>query len=126
MAIVTPDFSEIREDVGPGTYRGIIKKAEVKDWPNGGQYVSWEIETYGEKETKNNGRRILHKTSTSGKGAFQLQNLYKAATGQTLTGNFDTDMLLGKQVEVQLEDGVRNGVPTGYVEVKKVRPVTGN
>lgn len=126
MALVTPDFSEVKEDVGPGTYKGIIKKAELKEWPNGGQYISWEIETYGEKETKNNGRRIFHKTATSGKGAFMLQNFYKAATGQPLTGKFETDMLLGKQIELQLADGVRNGTPTGYVEVKTVRPVTGN
>lgn len=128
MAIIKPDFSEIKEDVGPGTYKGRIKAAQVKDWPNGGQYVNWEIETYGEKETKNNGRRIFHKTSLSGKGAFQLQQFYKAATGQSLTGDFDTDMLLGKQVEVQVVDGVnrKTGEPTGYTEVAKVRPVTTN
>lgn len=126
MALVTPDFSEIKEDVGPGTYNGIIKKSEVKEWPKGGQYINWEIETYGEKETKNNGRRIFHKTSLTGKGSFMLQKFYRAATGQTLTGAFDTDQLLGKQVQVLVVDGTRNGEPTGYVEVKDVRPVSGN
>lgn len=126
MALVQADFSEIQDEVTPGTYKGVIKKGEVKAWPSGGQYVNWEIETYGETDAKNNGRRIFHKTSVSGKGAFMLQRLYKAATGQTLTGAFDTEQLVGKNVEVVVVDGVRDGQPTGYVEVKAVRPVTAN
>lgn len=125
--LVQPDFSEVKDEVTPGTYKGVIKKGEVKAWPSGGQYVNWEIETYGEAEAKNNGRRIFHKTATSGKGAFQLQKLYKAATGQALTGAFDTEQLVGKQVQVVVADGVnREGQPTGYTEVKNVMPVTTN
>lgn len=115
--LVTPDFSEIKEEVTPGTYKGIIKKGDVKEWPNGGQYVNWEIETFGETEAKNNGRRIFVKTSTSGKGAFVLQRLYRAAVGQALTGKFDTEQLIGKQVELEMAE--RNG----YIEMKTVRPV---
>ena len=126
MALVTPDFSEIKEDVGPGTYKGVIKKGEVKNWPDGSTYINWEIETYGEAEPKNNGRRIFHKTSTSGKGAFMLQKLYRAATGTVLAGPFDTEQLVGRQIEVQIVDGVRNGEPTGYTEVKNVKAVTTN
>lgn len=122
--LVNPDFSEIKEDVGPGTYRGVIKKAEVKEWPNGGQYINWEVETFGEAEPKNNGRRIFHKTSTSGKGAFMLQQFYRAATGQVLTGSFDTEQLVGRKIEVDVVQGVKNGEPTGYTEVKRVRPVS--
>lgn len=126
MALILPDFSEIQEDVSPGTYKGRIRKGEVKEWPNGGAYVNWEIETYGEAEPKNNGRRIFHKTSVSGKGAFMLQKFYRAATGQALSGQFDTEQLVGKSVEVEVVDGVnrQTGQPTGYVEVKAVRPVS--
>lgn len=124
--LVTPDFSEIKEDVGPGTYKGIIKKGEVKAWPDGSSYINWEIETFGEAEPKNNGRRIFHKTSVSGKGAFLLQKFYRAATGQTLSGSFDTEQLVGKRVEVTLADGMRNNEPTGYIEVKNVRAVSAN
>lgn len=129
MALVQPDFTEVTEAVGPGTYKGIIKKADVKTWEKSGtQYIDWTLETVGDTNPRNNGRRISHKTPVSGKGAFQLQNLYRAATGQTLKGSFDTDMLMGKQVEVELVDGVNRvtGQPTGYVEVKQVRSVTGN
>lgn len=122
--LITPDFSEIAEEITPGEYRGIIKKGEVKEWPNGGAYVNWEIETVGDTNPKNNGRRIFHKTSTSGKGAFMLQQIYKAATQEPLTGKFDTEQLVGKTVAITMVDGVRNGEPTGYVEVKRVKAVS--
>jgi len=122
--LVKPDFSEVKDEVTPGTYRGVIKKGDVKSWPNGGEYVNWEIETYGETDPKNNGRRIFHKTSVSGAGAFQLQRLYRAATGEPLTGPFDTEQLVGRKVELVVVDGVRNGEPTGYTEVKAVRPAS--
>lgn len=123
--LVKPNFDEIADEIKPGTYKGIVKRAEVKDWPNGGTYVSWEIETYGEPEPKNNGRRIFHKTSTSGKGAFQLQKFYRAATGKSLTGEFDTEECMGKAVELTVVNGVnrQTGELTGYPEVKAVKQV---
>lgn len=126
--LVNPDFSEIQDEVQPGVYKCTIKKGEVKEWPNGGTYINWELETYGESDPKNNGRRIFNKTSTAGKGAFMLQKFYKAATGQALTGSFDTEQLAGRKVEIEIVDGVnrQTGVPTGYTEVKTVRPVSVN
>lgn len=122
--LVQPDFSEIQEEVTAGSYKVIIKKGEVKSWPNGGEYINWELETFGEPEPKNNGRRIFHKTALSGKGAFTLQQFYKAAVGQALTGKFDTEQLVGKQIAVDLVDGVRNGEPTGYTEVKRAKAIS--
>lgn len=123
--LVTPDFTEVAEEIKPGTYRGMIKTVKEGSWGEGKPYLNWEIETVGEQDPKNNGRRIFHKTATSGKGAFQLQKLYKAATGSSLTGPFNTDQILGKQVVVELVDGVNRttGQPSGYIEVKNVRPV---
>ena len=123
--LVKPDFSEIQEDVTPGTYKTRIRKGDVKEWPNGGTYINWELETFGETEPKNNGRRIFYKTSASGKGAFVLQKFYRAATGQSLTGEFDTEQLNGKEVVVEVVEGRdrQTGAPTGYNEVKTVRPV---
>lgn len=124
--LVTPDFSEIAEDVTPGTYKVIVKKGDVKEWPSGGTYINWEMETVGETQPKNNGRRLFYKTSVSGKAAFQLQRFYKAATGQALTGGFDTDQLMGKQLMVEVIDGInrQTGEKTGYTDIKAVRPVS--
>ena len=122
--LVKPNFDDIQDQVTPGSYTCIVKKGEVKEWPNGGAYINWELETVGEAEPKNNGRRIFHKTSLQGKGAFMLQQFYAAAVGQPLTGQFDTEQLAGKKVAVELVDGVRDGQPTGYVEVKRVKRIT--
>jgi hypothetical protein len=122
MALVQPDFSDISEEIVPGDYNCVVKKAELKDWPDGSKYINWSLETYGSPEQKNNGRYIFHKTSTTGKSAFHLQKLYKAATGENLAGAFDTDQLLGRKVAVTVVAGMRNGQPTGYNEVKTVRP----
>jgi hypothetical protein len=128
MSLVTPDFSEIQEEIAAGTYKVRVRKGDVKEWPSGGTYINWEMETYGEPEPKNNGRRVFHKTSCSGKGAFMLQKFYRAATGQALAGSFDTEQLVGKQIEVDIVDGVnrQTGTATGYTEVKSVRPVSTN
>ena len=49
--------------------------------------------------------------------------MYRAATGKALSGEFDTEELVGKELYVILVDGInrQTGEPTGYVEVKKVR-----
>lgn len=122
--LVTPDFTEVQDQVEAGAYKATVKSGEIKEWPKGGQYVNWELETFGETEPKNNGRRIFHKTALSGKGAFQLQKFYRAATGQALTGGFDTEQLIGRKLEVTLADGIRDGQPTGYIEVKNVKALS--
>ncbi len=126
MSLVTPNFDDIQDSVSPGTYKVIVKKGDVKEWPNGGTYVNWELETVGESEPKNNGRRIFAKTSTSGKGAFMLQSIYRAAVGQALAGQFDTEQLVGKTLAVEVIDGVnrQTGEPTGYTEVKRFKSIS--
>ena len=123
--LVKPDLSEVKDTVTPGVYKARIRKGEVKEFQSGQQYVNWELETYGETDPKNNGRRIFHKTPISGGGAFRLQEMFQAATGQALTGEFDTEALAGKNVQLEVVDGVNRttGEPTGYAEVKKVRRV---
>jgi hypothetical protein len=117
--LVKPDFTEVADEVTAGVYRDVITRGEVKEWPSGGHYVKWELQTVGETDPKNNGRKIFVSTSASGKGAFMLQRIYKAATGQALTGPFDTEQLVGKQVEVQLVTNDK-----GYSDVKAIRAVT--
>lgn len=127
MPLVTPNFDEIAGEIVPGRYRGIVKKAEAKEWSEGKPYINWEIETVGSANPKDNGRKIFHKTSTTGKGAFMLQKFYRAVTGEALSGSFDTDQLLGKQVELEMIEGVnrQTGEKTGYMEVKNVFAVQG-
>jgi hypothetical protein len=75
------------------------------------------METFDEAESKNNGRSIFMRTPVAGKGAFRLQDLYRAATSTPLTGDFDTDTLLSKEVEVTVTDGAYGP------EVKTIRAI---
>lgn len=122
-----PDFSEVQENVTAGNYTVRITGAQLGEWntANGRtQYINWELQTFGEAESKNNGRRIFHKTPIAGKGAFRLQQFYKAATKEDLRGEFDTEQLLGKELGVTVVDGTdKEGNPTGYTEVKAVKPI---
>lgn len=126
--LVTPDFSEVADQITPGTYKVRVTKGDIKQWKEDdpkSTYVNWTLETFGDDNTKNNGRKIFYKTSTSGKGAFMLQQFYRAATGSALTGKFDTEQLYGKELAVEMVDGVnyKTGEPTGYPDVKRVKSI---
>lgn len=127
MAQISVDLSEAVElaSVPPGIYPARIVNAEVKATNAGtGNYVQWEMQIFGatgELERFNN-HKVWHRTMTSGKGAGMLKALFKAATGEELAGGLDTDALLGKEVNLTLVEGKRDGVPTGYPEVKAVKP----
>lgn len=123
--LITPSFDEIAEEVTPGEYEVRIAGADAGEWSTGTKYVKWILETQNSPEPKNNGRKIFYSTPVSGKGAFLAQRFYKAATGEPLTGPFDTEQLLGKGLKVTVEDGVnrQTGEKTGYIEVSSVKPI---
>ena len=91
MALIKPDLTQTTDTVSAGTYSVRIKDASIGEWPgkDGGpatSYINWRLETFGETEQKNNGRAIWLKTPTSGKGAFRLKDLFKAAMSEDLDG----------------------------------------
>jgi len=116
MALVQPNFDEVQSEIIPGEYRVRIVGAEQGTWEKEGRtttFVKWTLETTDESEPKNNGRKIFERTAVNGKGAFRLQRLYKAATGESLAGAFDTEQLLGKELKVAVELDAK-----GYTNVK--------
>jgi hypothetical protein len=123
--LVTPNFSEVTDKVGPGIYKARIIDSKVDTWagrdgkPNT-TYIGWTLETFGETEDKNNGRRIFHNTPIEGKGAFRLQDFYRAATGLECTGEFDRTMLHGTEVELTIAP---QAAKPEYNEVKAVKPI---
>lgn len=121
MALVTPDFSEVAEEITPGEYTVRVVGAEEGSWEKDGRttrFIKWTMETLNEADPKNNGRRIYERTALNGKGAFRLQRLYKAAVGESLKGGFDTEQLLGKEVRVVVETDAK-----GFTNVKSFAPV---
>lgn len=127
MSLIQPDFTEVQENVTAGTYKVRIVDAKMGEWNTERgttPYINWSMETFGEDEAKNNGRRIFHKTPITGKGAFRLQQFYKAATKADLKGGFDTEQLFGKELMATVVDGVdKEGNATGYTEIKAVCPL---
>ena len=125
--LITPDFSGIQDRVGPGIYKARITaykidKWEGKDGKPSTKFVNWTLETFGEEQDKNNGRRIFHKTPVEGGGAFRLQDFYRAAMGEDLASGkpFDPAMLQGRELEVTYAQQTNN---PEYNEVKSVRAI---
>lgn len=121
MALVTPDFTEVQGALLPGVYSARVADVEAKTSKAGKPYLNWKLETFGANDAAANGRVFFHSTPTTGKGAFRLQELYKAAVGEDLVGGFDTEMLLGREVKAVLVDGVdQQGNAKAWPEVKSV------
>jgi hypothetical protein len=119
--LIDANFDEVSDQVVAGTYSTRIVGAEAGEWSTGTKFIKWTLETIEEENPKNNGRRIFHRTPTHGKGAFRLQEIYRAATGEVLSGGFDTEQLLSKEIKTVVVDGKdKEGNPSGYPEVKSV------
>lgn len=123
MALIKPNFEEVQDNVGVGTYRARIVDAKMGTWPAKDDkpevtFINWQMKTFAEQEEKNNGRSIFMRTPIAGKAAFRLRDLYRAAVGTDLKGQFDTEQLYGKEIEVTIVEG-----QNGYTEVKTIRPL---
>ena len=124
--LITPDFTEVQDRVEPGEYTVRITDAKVGQWPgkNGKKdtnHIAWTLETFGEADDKNNGRKIFHRTATHGPGAFRLQELYKAAMNEDCGASFDFTMLYGKEVKITV---VNQKDKPEYTEVKAVKSIS--
>ena len=119
--LIEPDFSEIAEDLAPGTYTVRVEEATMGEYKTGTKYIKWTLGTIGSDAAKDNGRKIWHNTPYAGKGAFMLKKFWNAATnGEGMPdGGMDTEQLLGKELTV-----VAAHNDNGYLEVKSVRPIT--
>lgn len=112
--LVQPDFSQVQDRVSEGIYKARIVDSKVDSWAGKEgkpptTYINWTLETFGEVEDKNNGRRIFHRTPIEGPGAFRLQDFYRAAMSEDCppTG-FDRTMLYSREVEVTVRPQKNN------------------
>lgn len=124
-SLVVPDFSSVSDTMGEGTYSMRIIDSKVGQWEGrdgrpATTYIAWTMETFNEAEAKNNGRRYTHRTPIEGKGAFRLQEFYKAATGTECKGAFNRESLHGKEIEVTI--GLQKN--SEYTEVKSVKAIS--
>lgn len=101
MALLPMDFSGEITPLTPGTYSVRIIAGEGKIAQSGKPYINWQLETFGSPEV--NGRRVYHRTPTSGGWVTKLAELHKAATGEDIdkeAKQYDPEMLVGKEVTV--------------------------
>ena len=125
--LVPCDFSETKDKVEPGIYKVRIKDSKFKQdvWKTkDGKNVSsvlWTLETFEEKEDKNNGRYIFYSTDVNGPFANRLQDLWLVASGLKLEGAFDPTTIYGVELEVTI--GQQTKKPE-YTEVKAVHPIS--
>lgn len=124
--LVVPNFTEVADAISEGVYKMRVTDSKIDRWAGKDgkpptTFIAWTLETFGEEEEKNNGRRYTHRTPIEGKGAFRLQSFYKAVMGESCpTTGFDRTMLHGREVEVVI--GPQKGQPE-YTEVKSVKPI---
>jgi hypothetical protein len=123
--LVTPNFDQISDTVGEGIYRARVIDSKIDTWAGkdgkpSTTFIAWTLETFSEAEEKNNGRRIFHRTPIEGKGAFRLQEFFKAAMHEECSGAFDPSALHGKEIEVTVAQQRNN---PQYFEVAAVRPI---
>jgi len=129
---ITPDFSNASESapIPAGVYKTRITGCEQKtSQRTGNSYLNWKLTIFGAdgELSRQNNRPLFLVTMFSGPGAGRLKDLCKAATGAVPTGSFDTDNLIGKEVEVVVADRIdqQTGQPSSFPDVKHVRAIRG-
>lgn len=110
--LVTPDFTESQDTFTPGEYMFRVTGVEQKTSKNDQPYLNWTMEQINAADPKNNGRKHWHITMLAGRGAGMLKDFYKACTGETLEGQFDTEQLIGKELIVVLGEDNQGRIAT--------------
>lgn len=96
--LIQPDFTEAQDSFTPGEYMFRVVSVEQKTSQKDQPYLNWTLEQIGSEEPKNNGRKHWYVTMLAGRGAGMLKDFYKACTGETLEGEFDTEQLINKEL----------------------------
>lgn len=119
------NLSEIVDGLAEGEYKCNVVDCEMKTSKSGNPYLRWQLTAFDCPDTRFNNQSVWHSTPTTGKGAFRLMQLFKAATGAKLDArvtSLDPQQILGKQLWVTVVKSLdQNGGETGFMEVKSVR-----
>ena len=129
--LVTPDFSEIAEQkndtIADGIYKARIEGVEAKTSKAGDPMLSWKLVIFGAEGdyARFNNWPLFYTTMQKGRGAGILQQFYRAATKTNLMKpSFDTDDLLGKEIQVTVKGRLMpDGTPSRWPDIGSVRSV---
>lgn len=129
--LITPQLDEAVEQtesapMPSGVYNVRVEGVEVKTSKAGDKYLSWKLVVFGAEGelARYNNWPVYYSTMTVGKGAGMLKSFYKATTGEDLSGAFDTDACLGKEVQATINQR-RNedGTISKWPDVKAIKPI---
>lgn len=117
------NLDDVVDGIPAGDYAVNVVDAELKTSKAGNPYLRWQLTVFDNPEPKYNGQAIWHSTPTTGKGAFRLAQLYKAAVGTQLKGgSLDPRDIMGKRLNVTVVASLdQEGNASGFTEVKAVR-----
>lgn len=119
MAKVTPNYSEAAEylPLEEGEYSCEILSCEAKVSKQGNRYLNWKLKTL-------TGNSLYYTTVIEGRGAGMLKHFLKCALGNYDQGEFDTDELIHRMVNMYLtvKEVETDRGKSRYFEVKEVMP----
>jgi len=124
---ITPDFSEVQErsQVPAGVYNVRVDSCEQKTSKAGNNYLSWKLIIFGAtgEYAKQNNRPLFLTTMIEGKAAGTLQQFIRACLG-TVGATFNTDDLIGKELQVTAVDRMQPDGRQGFPEIKSMKAIT--
>jgi len=121
---IVPNFENIKDEfpvVAPGMYPARILEIGSDTGWEGEPAVKVTFEIFGDKHV---GSRLWwNKLATDGPNARKFQKLLEAALGEAPAGSFETDVLLGREVKVQVVNSTAKDGSKVYANIKTVHPM---
>lgn len=103
MPKVGINLDEVKDYVEPGWYFVTIVGAEIKDSNSSDhQYINWRMQI-DEPESEFHKQSLFHMTSLSPNALPMLKNFLEAANAQWDEDGFNTEDVIGAQLEVKVE-----------------------
>ena len=122
MALINPDLTGIKglEAINPGVYPAKITKADPGVSKAGNPIVKAEFDV----TVDNDSRHRFASIPTSGAGAFMFEQLLRATHFDDVADklkageptSFDTDSLIGQEINLQIESDMYNGAVTDKIK----------
>ncbi len=123
-----PDYSESKfGPVAAGVHFVRVIDAEASKTQKGVPLITWTMESFGNENPIQNGKKVWHRTEISGQFSGMLKLFLQAINPEYAGGPFNTEEYLGKELEITVEYPMdkQTGQPSQYSRIKRVAPFVG-
>ena len=123
MPKINVGLDDVKEFVDPGWYPVVVVGGEVKTSKNNNEYVSWQLEI-DQPDGEFDRVKLIVRNMLEGRGLVLLKKFLEACEFGWDPDGFDTEDVLGSQLEVLVETATREieGEERVMNEVKAYRP----